>query len=218
MRSRKTLSQYCIKHNGLMMIAVHRVLPFSLRPANEDVALPPLTRAGCERRVFGASCMSGQEHSQSDGGLVASRPLPWLEARARLGCQTAGELGAPAISSIPNGCQGTSPHQQGRGTKVGEPYNVGIDVSIDRLDVAIRPGGRAFCVTNDAAGWAELVARLPRGTIAAIGLEPSGGYERGVVRACWQPACRCGGSTRPNCDSSPAQRALWRKMTASMRA
>jgi transposase len=66
---------------------------------------------------------------------------------------------------------------------VGEPYNVGIDVSIDRLDVAIRPGGRAFCVTNDAAGWAELVARLPRGTIAAIGLEPSGGYERGVVRA-----------------------------------
>jgi len=93
MRSRKTLSQYCIKHNGLMMIAVHRVLPFSLRPANEDVALPPLTRAGCERRVFGASCMSGQEHSQSDGGLVASRPLPWLEARARLGCQTAGELG-----------------------------------------------------------------------------------------------------------------------------
>lgn len=62
-------------------------------------------------------------------------------------------------------------------------YNVGIDVSIDRLDVAIRPGGRAFCVTNDAAGWADLVARLARGAIAAIGLEPSGGYERGVVRA-----------------------------------
>jgi len=37
------------------------------------------------------------------------------------------------------------------------------------LDVAIRPGGRGFCVTNDAAGWAELVARLPRGAIAAIG-------------------------------------------------
>ena len=63
-----------------------------------------------------------------------------------------------------------------------EPYYVGIDVSIDRLDVAIRPGGRGFCVTNDAAGWAELVARLPRGAIAAIGLEPSGGYERGIVR------------------------------------
>lgn len=82
----------------------------------------------------------------------------------------------------PNSCYDTSPHQQGRGTKVSEPYNVGIDVSIDRLDVAIRPGGRAFCVTNDAAGWAELFARLPRGEIAAIGLEPSGGYERNVVR------------------------------------
>ena len=75
-----------------------------------------------------------------------------------------------------------NPHQQGRGTKVSEALNVGIDVSMDRLDVAIRPGGGGFCVTNDAAGWAELLARLPRGTIAAIGLEPSGGYERGVVR------------------------------------
>ena len=75
-----------------------------------------------------------------------------------------------------------NPHQQERGKKVSEPYNVGIDVSIDRLDAAIRPGGSAFSVTNDTAGWAELVARLPRGMIAAIGLEPSGGYERGVVR------------------------------------
>src|SRR5262249_48740838 len=46
----------------------------------------------------------------------------------------------------PNSCQGTSPHQQGRGAKVSEPYYVGIDVSIDRLDVAIPPGGRGFCV------------------------------------------------------------------------
>jgi transposase len=75
-----------------------------------------------------------------------------------------------------------NPHQQGRGKKVSEALNVGIDVSMDRLDVAIRPGGGGFFVTNDAAGWAELLARLPRGTIAAIGLEPSGGYERGVVR------------------------------------
>jgi hypothetical protein len=115
-------------------------------------------------------------------GPVYEPAPPWLEARARLGCQIAGELGAPAYLPYPNSCQGTSPHQQGRDTKVSEPYNIGIDVSIDRLDVAIRPGGRAFCVTNDAAGWAELVAQLPRGAIAAIGLEPSGGYERDVVR------------------------------------
>lgn len=63
-----------------------------------------------------------------------------------------------------------------------ETRNVGIDVSIDRLDVAIRPDGRDFYVTNDATGWAELVARLHPDTVTAIGLEPSGGYERGVIR------------------------------------
>ena len=64
-----------------------------------------------------------------------------------------------------------------------EPYTVGIDVSMDRLDVAILPGGRRLCVANDATGWAELVQQLRPLSIAAIGLEPSGGYERGVVRA-----------------------------------
>jgi hypothetical protein len=34
----------------------------------------------------------------------------------------------------------------------------------------------------DAAGWAELIARLRGFTIAAIGLEASGGYERGETR------------------------------------
>src|SRR5882724_6086316 len=83
----------------------------------------------------------------------------------------------------PNGCQGTSPHQQGRDTKMSEAYTVGIDVSMDRLDVAILPGGQRLFVANDAAGWAELGVRLQRCAIAAIGLEPSGAYERGVVRA-----------------------------------
>jgi hypothetical protein len=38
-----------------------------------------------------------------------------------------------------------------------EPYTVGIDVSMDSLEVEIRPGGRRLCVANDATGWAELV-------------------------------------------------------------
>jgi transposase len=64
-----------------------------------------------------------------------------------------------------------------------EAYTVGIDVSMDRLDVAILPGGQRLVVANDAAGWAELGVRLQRCASAAIGLEPSGGYERGVIRA-----------------------------------
>src|SRR3954471_11120108 len=59
----------------------------------------------------------------------------------------------------------------------------GIDVASDRLDVMLLPDGQCFWVGNNAAGWAELVCRLRRFCIAAIGIEASGGYERGVTRA-----------------------------------
>jgi transposase len=59
----------------------------------------------------------------------------------------------------------------------------GIDVSKDRLDVVILPEEQAFSVCNNAAGWTELIKKLRRFSIAAIGIEPSGGYERDVIRA-----------------------------------
>ena len=59
----------------------------------------------------------------------------------------------------------------------------GIDVSKDRLDVVVLPEGWLLSVSNDTAGWAELVARLCPLAVSAIGLEPSGGYERGIIRA-----------------------------------
>ena len=59
----------------------------------------------------------------------------------------------------------------------------GIDVSKDRLDVLLLPEGLCFSVCNDAAGWAELIVRLRPLAVSAIGLEPSGGYERGIIRA-----------------------------------
>src|SRR3954447_11371962 len=59
----------------------------------------------------------------------------------------------------------------------------GIDVASDRLDVMLLPDGQCFWVGNNAAGWAELVSHLRRFCIAAIGIEASGGYERGVTRA-----------------------------------
>src|ERR1700746_3068645 len=83
----------------------------------------------------------------------------------------------------PNSCLGTSPHQQGWDTKMAMLSFCGIDVSKDRLDVVVLPEGWFFSVSNDTAGWAELVARLRPLTVSAIGLEPSGGYERGIIRA-----------------------------------
>ena len=59
----------------------------------------------------------------------------------------------------------------------------GIDVSQDRLDVLLLPQGTGFSVDNDEAGWSTLIGRLRGLPVAAIGLEPSGGYERGVLRA-----------------------------------
>ena len=58
----------------------------------------------------------------------------------------------------------------------------GIDVSKDRLDVLVLPDRRYFSVDNNAAGWSELVERLHGLSIAAVGIEPSGGYERCVIR------------------------------------
>ena len=59
----------------------------------------------------------------------------------------------------------------------------GIDVSKDRLDVMVLPDRKSFSVDNNAAGYSELVKRLRGLSIAAIGIEPSGGYERAVIRA-----------------------------------
>jgi transposase len=59
----------------------------------------------------------------------------------------------------------------------------GIDVSKDRLDVMVLPEEQCSSVSNDRAGWTDLVERLRGFPIAAIGVEASGGYERGVVRA-----------------------------------
>jgi len=60
---------------------------------------------------------------------------------------------------------------------------VGIDVSKDWLDVAVHPTKVQFRVANDAAGWRELCRRLKSIAPRAIGVEASGGYERGLTHA-----------------------------------
>src|SRR5262245_41196300 len=67
-----------------------------------------------------------------------------------------------SLLPYPNSCQGTSPHQQGWDTKMAMLSFCGVDVSKDRLDVVVLPEGWFFSVSNDTAGWAELVARLRR--------------------------------------------------------
>lgn len=55
---------------------------------------------------------------------------------------------------------------------------VGIDVSKDRLDVHVRPGGIVFGVSRDGDGIASLVEQLGRFSVKAIAVEATGGFER----------------------------------------
>jgi transposase len=61
--------------------------------------------------------------------------------------------------------------------------NVGIDVSKERLDVAVRPSGERFTVGNDEEGRTQLRKRLAKLKPDRIVLEPTGGYESHVVQA-----------------------------------
>jgi transposase len=60
---------------------------------------------------------------------------------------------------------------------------VGIDVSKAILDVAVLDTGEAFQVSNDKVGWKALVAHFEGQPVKVVGLEPTGVYGRGVVRA-----------------------------------
>lgn len=60
---------------------------------------------------------------------------------------------------------------------------VGIDVSKDRLDVHVHPGGEAFAVARDGKGLEELVERLRTLSPALIAVEATGGFETIVAAA-----------------------------------
>ena len=54
---------------------------------------------------------------------------------------------------------------------------VGIDVSKDRLDVAVRPSGEAFAVERNGSGLDRLVSRLRELSPQIVALEATGGFE-----------------------------------------
>ena len=60
---------------------------------------------------------------------------------------------------------------------------VGIDVSKDRLDVHVRPGGEAFAVARDGEGLAALTKRLAGLSVGLIVMEATGGFEQVVAGA-----------------------------------
>src|SRR5262249_45381435 len=81
--------------------SVKRLIIFSI-PL--DSAAPPMSVMNARRLVC-------RERSivRGDEGRIMTRPSSRPEARRRLGCQTANELGAPVASSIPEQLPGHQP-------------------------------------------------------------------------------------------------------------
>jgi transposase len=58
----------------------------------------------------------------------------------------------------------------------------GIDTSKAKLDIAVHDQKETIIVTNDAEGWNTLETWLRSAGVKRIGIEATGGYERGVTR------------------------------------
>ena len=57
----------------------------------------------------------------------------------------------------------------------------GIDTSKAKLDIAVHGRTGQWQVENSREGWQQLAKQLLEGGIARVGIEATGGYERGVV-------------------------------------
>lgn len=57
----------------------------------------------------------------------------------------------------------------------------GIDTSKSKLDIAVHGQTTRWQVENSLSSWRRLAADLTRAGVARVGIEATGGYERGVV-------------------------------------
>jgi transposase len=57
----------------------------------------------------------------------------------------------------------------------------GIDTSKAKLDIAVHDRTERWQVGNTPSGWRTLVANLAKAGVTRVGIEATGGYERGVV-------------------------------------
>ncbi len=58
----------------------------------------------------------------------------------------------------------------------------GIDTSKDTLDIAVHGRPERWRYANDLPGWRALAVTLAKAGVGRVGIEATGGYERGVAR------------------------------------
>ena len=91
---------------------------------------------------------------------------------------------ASAPSSDPDGCRNNLVRftRQGRRKMTQTSITTaGIDTSKLKLDIAVHQRTERWQVANALPGWRALAANLTRAGVTRVGIEATGGYERGVV-------------------------------------
>ena len=95
-----------------------------------------------------------------------------------------GSVIASAPSSDPDGCRNNLVRFTRQGSaKMTKTTTIaaGIDTAKDKLDVAVCGQVLRLQVANSMRGWKQLRSELTKAGVERVGIEATGGYERGVV-------------------------------------
>lgn len=91
---------------------------------------------------------------------------------------------ASAPSSDPDGCRNNLVRFHKAGSRKMTQTSMttaGIDTSKAKLDIAVHNRTERWQVVNALPGWRALLANLTKAGVTRVGIEATGGYERGVV-------------------------------------
>src|SRR3984893_12797524 len=110
------------------------------------------------------------------GAVAGERPQnPWADEPVRE------RVSSPAVPSNPNSRLGRLRSPIAQGWNQMDAMVVGIDVSKDQLDVAVRPTGESFVFKRTGLGIEDLVAQLEALSPKMVAIEATGGFEAVVA-------------------------------------
>ena len=136
----------------------------------------PLTRPTSLRSAERPCNLNIADSAMIGNAVAGGRPCDLRDAKP------VGERGSsPAVPLNPNSRLGRLRSPLAQGWDQMDAIYVGIDVSKERLDVAVRPEGGGFAVSRTGAGIDELIERLKNLSIRLVAIEATGGFETVVA-------------------------------------